>query len=88
MKIGKIPTAASFIRDFILNHPEYNNDSLINMRVCYDLLKRIADITKHDNYMYKWSVYCSIDIMLNDIFYNINLLEYCWFEYIIIPKNE
>ena len=53
MKIGEIPTPASFIRDFVRNHPEYKKDSLINMRICYDLMKKMADITKNDNYMYK-----------------------------------
>ena len=51
--IGDIPTAASFLRQFVLSHLEYNNDSLINMRICYDLLNKIAEITSTDNYLYK-----------------------------------
>lgn len=26
---GKIPTGATFIRDFVMNHPAYNHDSQI-----------------------------------------------------------
>jgi len=26
---GEIPTGARFIRDFVLNHPEYKKDSII-----------------------------------------------------------
>jgi glutamate--cysteine ligase catalytic subunit len=36
---GELKTGASWIRDFVGNHPEYNKDSVVGDRVNYDLMK-------------------------------------------------
>lgn len=38
-------TTARWIREFVTNHPEYKNDSVVSDRINYDLLKRCADIS-------------------------------------------
>lgn len=35
---GQIPTGAKFIRDFVLNHPHYKNDSILTPEIAYDLV--------------------------------------------------
>lgn len=39
---GEIKTGARFMRDLVLNHPEYEKDSIVSNKICYDLVKRIA----------------------------------------------
>lgn len=36
---GEIKTGARFMRDLVLNHPEYEHDSMVNNKICYDLVK-------------------------------------------------
>mmetsp|Transcript_1775 Transcript_1775/g.1953 ORF Transcript_1775/g.1953 Transcript_1775/m.1953 type:complete len:319 (+) Transcript_1775:972-1928(+) len=36
---GEIKTGARFMRDLVLNHPEYEQDSVVNDHICYDLVK-------------------------------------------------
>jgi glutamate--cysteine ligase catalytic subunit len=36
---GEIKTGARYMRDFVLNHPEYQFDSVVNNKICYDLVK-------------------------------------------------
>lgn len=43
---GKYSTTAQWIRDFVLSHPEYKKDSVVNERVNYDLTVLIGKITK------------------------------------------
>jgi len=38
---GKTPSGARFIRDLVLNHPEYKQDSLVTPEISYDLMKVI-----------------------------------------------
>ncbi|KAK0647542.1 Glutamate--cysteine ligase, partial [Lasiodiplodia hormozganensis] len=38
---GRIRTAARFIRDFVMQHPEYARDSQISEGICVDLLREI-----------------------------------------------
>eukprot|EP00871_Galdieria_phlegrea_P005225 jgi/Galph1/5703/GphlegSOOS_G4363.1 len=42
---GELQTTASWTRDFVINHSEYMNDSVVNDNICYDLLKAVHDIT-------------------------------------------
>ena len=39
-------TLAQWIRDFVRNHPEYKNDSVVSDSVAYDLLVRCDKIEK------------------------------------------
>lgn len=38
---GRLRTAARFIRDFVMQHPEYARDSQISEGICFDLLQEI-----------------------------------------------
>ncbi len=38
---GQYKTGAKFIRDFVLNHPNYKQDSIVTHEIAYDLLKYI-----------------------------------------------
>lgn len=40
---GTIPTPARLIRDFILNHSKYNQDSIVNDEIIYDLMKQLSN---------------------------------------------
>jgi glutamate--cysteine ligase catalytic subunit len=42
--IGKLVTPASWIRNFILSHPAYNNDSVVSDEINYDLAKAIDEM--------------------------------------------
>ena len=41
---GEVPTPARLIRDYITNHSDYQNDSLVNDSICYDLLCRLSEL--------------------------------------------
>ncbi|XP_030747860.1 glutamate--cysteine ligase catalytic subunit [Sitophilus oryzae] len=41
---GEIHTTASFIRDFVTNHPNYKQDSVVSDEINYDLLTTLKDI--------------------------------------------
>ena len=41
---GEIKTGARFMRDFVLNHPEYKHDSVVNHRICYDLVRESTEL--------------------------------------------
>lgn len=41
---GELITMASWIRKEVLNHPEYNNDSIVTERINYDILKKAKEI--------------------------------------------
>jgi glutamate--cysteine ligase catalytic subunit len=41
---GELWTDAKYIRNFVLNHPKYNKDSIINEEINYDLIKHILKI--------------------------------------------
>eukprot|EP00344_Euplotes_crassus_P002658 CAMPEP_0197001892 /NCGR_PEP_ID=MMETSP1380-20130617/6480_1 /TAXON_ID=5936 /ORGANISM="Euplotes crassus, Strain CT5" /LENGTH=637 /DNA_ID=CAMNT_0042419747 /DNA_START=37 /DNA_END=1950 /DNA_ORIENTATION=- len=36
---GEVKTGARYMRDFVLNHPDYQKDSVVNEKICYDLVK-------------------------------------------------
>jgi len=36
---GEIPTGARFLRNFVLNHPQYQHDSIVSGEIAFDLVK-------------------------------------------------
>lgn len=45
---GKLPTAANFIRDLVLSHPDYNKDSKVSESINFDIVNTAMAITKLD----------------------------------------
>ncbi|CAG8650604.1 5447_t:CDS:2, partial [Dentiscutata heterogama] len=43
---GKIQTTATWIRNFVRSHPNYNNDSIVSQEINYDLIKMVEAIQK------------------------------------------
>ncbi len=41
---GRVKTGARFIRDFVLNHPEYKKDSVVSNKISYDLMSTIINM--------------------------------------------
>ena len=41
---GEVPTGAHFIRDFVLNHPEYKQDSIVSPKIAFDLVEMIDSL--------------------------------------------
>ncbi|KAM7348926.1 glutamate--cysteine ligase isoform 2-T12 [Cochliomyia hominivorax] len=41
---GELVTTATWMREQVLNHPEYKKDSIVTDRINYDMLKKIQDI--------------------------------------------
>jgi glutamate--cysteine ligase catalytic subunit len=39
---GENPTPASWMREFVLSHQDYQQDSYVSERVCYDMMKEIV----------------------------------------------
>ncbi len=61
---GKIPTGATYIRDFVLNHPEYKKDSIVTDTITFDLMEKILvlnetkDTTERERFLGKgWKIY-------------------------------
>lgn len=44
---GKLKTFAKWQRDFVINHPLYQQDSIVSKEIAYDLIKKCDDITQH-----------------------------------------
>lgn len=42
---GELKTGARYMRDFVLNHPDYKKDSVVSDSICYDLVKEIRDLS-------------------------------------------
>jgi Glutamate-cysteine ligase len=42
---GQIKTMARWIRDFVASHPSYEQDSVVNEQICYDLVSVCAGVT-------------------------------------------
>lgn len=42
---GQLKTSARWMRDFVMEHPLYNHDSVVSELVCYDLVAACAEIT-------------------------------------------
>ena len=41
---GELTTNAKFMRQFVLNHPDYKNDSIVSEQINYDLFCQIDKI--------------------------------------------
>ena len=41
---GRIPTGASFIRSFVMNHADYQRDSKVTDQINFDLLKMLSTL--------------------------------------------
>lgn len=54
--IGTIPTDATFIREYMMNHKDYKQDSIITNEMAYDFLKVIDQV-----YSFRSKVYTQIN---------------------------
>ena len=45
---GQLWTGARWIRNFVRSHPEYDNNSIVSERICYDLVKAVETITEQE----------------------------------------
>ena len=45
---GRLWTGAKWIREFVRTHPEYKNDSVINDKINYDLVKTVQTVTEKE----------------------------------------
>ncbi|CAO1632422.1 unnamed protein product [Sympodiomycopsis kandeliae] len=43
---GKIITTATWIRNYITQHPSYKKDSVVSSEICYDMIKRLDGIER------------------------------------------
>ncbi|CAH1757314.1 6027_t:CDS:2 [Entrophospora sp. SA101] len=41
---GKLQTTAKWMRNFVQNHPKYNQDSVVTQEINYDLIRMIEKI--------------------------------------------
>lgn len=41
---GEKITGATWIRNFVLNHPSYQHDSIVNEEITFDLLNKIKNL--------------------------------------------
>ena len=46
---GQLKTGAAFIRNFVLNHPAYNRDSIVNEHISYDLIQMMSKLNDKGN---------------------------------------
>lgn len=47
--LGKVPTTARFLRDFVKAHPDYQKDSKVSETINYDLIQETISVTSLDN---------------------------------------
>ena len=41
---GEIMTGASWMRQFVMNHPAYKHDSIVSDQIAYDLCVRLTKV--------------------------------------------
>jgi len=41
---GDIPTGANFLRSYVMNHPDYKQDSMLTKQMQFDLLKMLESL--------------------------------------------
>ena len=46
---GQIKTGAAFIRNFVLSHPAYNRDSVVNEQISFDLIQMMSKLNDKGN---------------------------------------
>ncbi|OLY83270.1 Glutamate-cysteine ligase catalytic subunit [Smittium mucronatum] len=42
---GDLKTNARYFRDFVMNHPDYKNDSVVSEKIVFDLLSKCSELT-------------------------------------------
>ncbi|ODV97311.1 hypothetical protein PACTADRAFT_49044 [Pachysolen tannophilus NRRL Y-2460] len=67
---GEIPTTAKYIRNFVLNHPNYAKDSIVSKEINFDLIKNLSKLTAYDKEIVK-------DFFGNDIARDMEKMGYC-----------
>jgi glutamate--cysteine ligase catalytic subunit len=40
----EIITGAKYMRDFVLNHPAYENDSIVSNKIAFDLMSKVVNM--------------------------------------------
>ncbi|CAD6191449.1 unnamed protein product [Caenorhabditis auriculariae] len=50
---GEIPTLAHWMRDFVMDHPNYKHDSEVSDEIVYDLLKKMDSISNGEEHCEK-----------------------------------
>ncbi|XP_053377384.1 glutamate--cysteine ligase catalytic subunit-like isoform X2 [Mercenaria mercenaria] len=50
---GKLKTMAGWIRDFVLNHQDYQQDSVVSETINYDLLLKCVNVSQEENFDFK-----------------------------------
>jgi len=46
---GKIPSGAHFLRKFVLEHPKYQQDSVVSDEIIYDMCQMCVGLNSPDN---------------------------------------
>jgi glutamate--cysteine ligase catalytic subunit len=44
IQIGRLVTPATWIRNFVRQHPDYKHDSVVSQEINYDLLKAVDEL--------------------------------------------
>jgi hypothetical protein len=65
-KTGKLLTAASWIRQFVLQHPDYKHDSVVRDTIAYDLLKAISQVVSPSSFFTRCLILFTILVFLTD----------------------
>ncbi|KAE8395824.1 glutamate-cysteine ligase-domain-containing protein [Aspergillus alliaceus] len=45
---GSLPTPARWMRNFVAEHEDYQHDSVVTEKICYDMLKEVAKMNEAD----------------------------------------
>lgn len=45
---GEVLTGATYLRNFVSDHEEYNKDSIVSNKINYDLVRHVAKIGGHN----------------------------------------
>ncbi|KAB8224243.1 glutamate-cysteine ligase-domain-containing protein [Aspergillus novoparasiticus] len=45
---GSLPTPARWMRDFVAKHEDYQHDSVVSERICYDMLREVVNMNEAD----------------------------------------
>ncbi|KAE8377555.1 glutamate-cysteine ligase-domain-containing protein [Aspergillus bertholletiae] len=45
---GSLPTPARWMRDFVAEHEDYQQDSVVSEKICYDMLKEVVNMNEAD----------------------------------------
>ncbi|KAB8261517.1 glutamate-cysteine ligase-domain-containing protein [Aspergillus pseudonomiae] len=45
---GTLPTPARWMRDFVAEHDDYQQDSVVSEKICYDMLRKVVSMNEAD----------------------------------------